>query len=244
MRAKALIIILAFFIASLTACIIKSLHPFYSDNDIVFDESIIGTFMDQDSAIWTFSQTSYAEEIFGPQKKHSSYRVTFEDDHDSSVFIVHLFELNGLKYFDFLPVFAEGETLKDIHMIPVHSVARVKFWGKNNFSFIWYSQEWLDDLSKNKKLKIDHENVKTGLSKYSETTVLTAETKDLQKFIIKYGSNLDLLRNLEISKDICETEDIFCCINKIIDSDKFKNEQGKKLDDVIFVNMRRIDKIQ
>ena len=55
MKTKSLIFIAAMAIF-LGGCFVKSLHPFFKPEDVLFKPGMVGTWMDQDSAIWYINQ--------------------------------------------------------------------------------------------------------------------------------------------------------------------------------------------
>ncbi len=46
------------FVAAFTipGCL-RSLHPLYTEKTLVFEQTLIGTWVDQDSSVWTFAQS-------------------------------------------------------------------------------------------------------------------------------------------------------------------------------------------
>ena len=50
-----LILITALIAVTMSGCLVKSLHPFYNDNDVVFKPELIGNWLGNDSSSWEIS---------------------------------------------------------------------------------------------------------------------------------------------------------------------------------------------
>ncbi len=224
---------------------IKSLHPFFKKQDISFNQDLLGTWIDADSTFWIFKQHQFKKSFTDIDAvKSNSYELIVKDTAEGdSYFNVYLFTLKGESYFDFFPVMDKmpGSKLADWHMIPVHSLAKLKIWAERNISFFWYSEEWFADLSRKNKLKVSYETIKIGDKEDEEMNILTAPTDQLQKFIVKFGKEkiYDSL-DLNLIKTLTEPEKIMNYIKRELE----------KQDDVIFpagiknvmlVNLRKLN---
>ena len=93
---RKLISLVAILTILVSSCIVRSIHPFYKDKDVVFKKELLGTWIDSDSSAWKFSQHMYYESFMGPKKAANSYDVVYcEEENDTSYFNVHLFMLKG-----------------------------------------------------------------------------------------------------------------------------------------------------
>lgn len=220
-----------------SSCIVRSIHPFYKESDVVFKSELLGTWLDSDSSKWVFSQRIYHESFLGPEKKDNSYEVVYyEKENDTSYFYVHLFMLKGDYYLDFLPDMDDniGDKFASFHFIPAHSIARLKFIGDQNLCFFWYDEDWLGTLFEQNKVKISHEFINpTG--RYKEY-ILTAETSELQKFIVKYGPEIDVFEkiNFDSIENIGITEEIH---NAVVDKMDTYNDSDGDRSYVIYLSM-------
>jgi hypothetical protein len=164
-------------------CFVKSLHPFFTEKDVLFKPELLNTWTDQDSGTW---------EIKPVKEKSNAYEMIFRKEGKVAVFFVHLFQLEGELYFDFLPLSsnAPGIDLFDLHLLPTHSVAKVAMINKDEVLIKWFNEVWLTKLFEQNRIKIAHEVImdETPSDEEDKAYVLTASTEELQKFIIKYGN--------------------------------------------------------
>ncbi|MFW5821610.1 MAG: hypothetical protein ACOCWA_09980 [Bacteroidota bacterium] len=245
MKTKTIFIIAILLAFLVGGCIVKSLHPFYSEKDRFYRPELVGTWMDQDSMIWTFSQNTISE-FMGEPKKDDSYEVVLKDPsgkEKESWFRVNLFKLKDATYFDFLPYHDEniGDHFAALHFVPAHSVARVEFYGTGNFSFVWYDEDWLNELFEQNRIKISHEEINTENSLNDQAYILTASTRELQKFLMKYGGEIDIFRKIDREKVLVEKsyDEIF----RILESEINKSMEKDAVtgNDLIFSNLKKID---
>lgn len=188
----------------MSSCLVNSLHPFYKESDIIFDEGLIGTWMDGDSAIWIIEANTSSEEFLGPEKKDNKYSIRYYQEEDAVSYLVGtLFELNGDRFVDFFPADEEhfDADMTGYHFVPVHTLAQFAF-DQDSLMFFWFGEEWINELFEEKKIRVDHETVNHP-GDYS-STLLTANTDDLQKFISKYMQSNEIRQVVEHSFDTGE----------------------------------------
>jgi hypothetical protein len=170
------------FIASIvllmSGCFIKSLYPFYTKNDIVFDPSITGTWLSDDSTQWIIKQ-----QMKWPIEPDSSYQVEIvEKDGSIANFNTHLFKLDNQLYLDFYPSGKIGTNdFVDETVVLTHSLAKVSYTA-NTIKIQWFNEVWFEQLLQQNRIRIRNEKTEDGY-------LLTASTEDLQKFIIKFGND-------------------------------------------------------
>lgn len=173
--------------ALLSSCIVKSLHPFYTEESVVFRQDLTGTWTDQDAVRWEIRQS---------KKKKNSYEITLTQGEASAVFIAHLFRLNNTLYLDFLPESDNAPTvdLFNLHLIASHSLARIRISGNSLIGVEWLNEGWLADLFAQNRIRIRHEVVQYYGDEDEMMYILTASTEELQKFILKYGHEPEAFR--------------------------------------------------
>jgi hypothetical protein len=178
-------LLLALMVAAIVqGCIVKSLHPFYENADLVYKSEMINTWLDQDGNKWKI--TSVKEE---PR----AYEMIFTKDGREASFLAHLFQLNGNLYLDFRPLASDGSVndLFEMHLLPSHSVAKVVKIDSETVEIKWFDEEWLHSLFSQNRIKISHEVIVEEHSGKDEdkSYVLTASTAELRKFLMKYGND-------------------------------------------------------
>lgn len=187
-----IILTLALVLFILQGCVVKSIHPFYTSDDIIFKKELLGRWSDTDSSTWIIKQHQKSTGLFKPDQPDAAYDISFITEKGNAQFIGHLFELNNQLYLDFYPSeISCGNDMANFHMIGAHSIAKVNFSG-GKLTINWYNEEWLAGLFKQNKIRIAHES--TPYDTYSDESdekqyILTASTSELQKFIIKYGND-------------------------------------------------------
>ncbi len=179
-------------ILMLPGCLVKSLHPFYTEKDVIFKKELTGTWTDADSSVWNIQRHKQSTGLLNPAKPGKSYDITFSDQKGSATFLAHLFQLDGQLYLDFSPseVFC-GNDLAGFHMVGTHSLAKVELAG-GKITIRWYNEEWLAGLFNKNRIRINHERVPYDPDiddPSSHQIILTASTAELQKFIVKYGND-------------------------------------------------------
>lgn len=94
---------LACLVLTAPACIVTSLHPFYSDNMVVFDPALVGTWVGEEGKItWTFAREGdKAYRVQVTERKAGTQ--AGKDETDSKTFIVHLFQLGNARFVDAFP---------------------------------------------------------------------------------------------------------------------------------------------
>jgi hypothetical protein len=182
---------------TLSGCLVSSLHPFFKQKDKFFDPEMVGYWMDGDSCIWTIQPNMYADYFMGPEKRDSSYQITYYEEEDKpGLFIGTLFQIKGVNYVDFYPEPNEEHCVNEFacwHHFPTHTLARVQY-NKDSIMLYWFAEELLTDLFEENRIRIKHETIELpNLTRH----LLTASTSELQKFIKKYLNGPEATRDVE-----------------------------------------------
>ncbi|MCK5400549.1 MAG: hypothetical protein KAJ28_02855 [Flavobacteriaceae bacterium] len=200
-------IVLSLVFLIINGCVVKSLFPFYTLNSIYFENKIIGDWKDANNDNWDVLpyQEAFLKEsekknstelnddeldLFNKYKK--GYIVYLEKDSTTTLFLAIPFKINNQLFLDFTPIenkesdgFNDNNMYK-MHLIETHTLAKVDIISPNEISVKWFSSEKLEELLKENKIKIKHEKVG-----FNETTLLTASSDELEKFIKKYMNSKD-----------------------------------------------------
>ena len=170
MRRFTFVVILAVALLA-QGCLIVSIHPLYTENDVVFDEALVGTWGDVsgDEESWVFEQ---AEE--------KAYRMTVnEEGKEPGHFEAHLVNLGEYLFLDLYPEEPDGvNEFFTSHVIPAHSIWRATIAG-DTLSLASLDYDWLTKGIEAGQLDVEHE-------KLEHVLVLTGEPRDLQIFVLKH----------------------------------------------------------
>jgi hypothetical protein len=168
--------------ALFTACV-PSVNPFYTEKDVVFDPRLIGVWGDPDDAdeSWRFEVAT-----------NKTYRLIVSEERSKrGEFAAHLFKLNGHTFLDVTPTEAElredQAAMVGAALIPGHLILRVRGI-EPELKLDFVDWDWLGDyLEKNPKA-LKHRVTAT------DSIVLTAETRELQKFVLKHLKDGELFK--------------------------------------------------
>jgi hypothetical protein len=166
---------LAALVVAFTGCV-PSLHPLYTDKDLVFEEKLLGTWWekgDDPDESWEFKR-----------KEGKTYELIYRKKDKFGVYKAHLVRLEGRLFLDLFP----GKELPEkghlaVPYVPMHWILRIRLDDAGLR---------LDpmDISEMKKLvdknpeAVKHERVKDGV-------LLTASTAELQKFVLAHVAEKD-----------------------------------------------------
>ncbi len=184
----------------LNGCIIISFYPIYFTSDLFENDLLTGKWYESDDDFtWNFIHPTRKQKdsTFIDTKGYELKLYNENDSTDGSVLDVNILNIDGNYYLDFFikeygPGIVERDQfiIADLHMLPVHSFARIEF-NEDSVNIRWFSYDWLEENLKEKKVKIRHENNGNHI-------LLTASTAKLQKFARKYG-NVEDAYDMEIN---------------------------------------------
>ncbi|MEA3443094.1 MAG: hypothetical protein U9R19_00045 [Bacteroidota bacterium] len=162
----------------MNSCIIISLSPCYTEKDVVYKQSFEGTWHDSNDALWKITPRQTA-------KPHTSYKLELTENGITSVFELHIAELENHYFLDFFPDVQENNLTEDIflslHRLPVHSFARMKFADKKIILNLM-NEDWFKKQIESGQNIIPHREIE-GLQ------ILTATTEQIQKFLTSIAKN-------------------------------------------------------
>lgn len=181
---KTIIVAIVILVATLQGCIVKSVHPFFKESDVVYKKQLEGDWTDGDKNHWRIHQNPY---------KPNSYELHFAKNGREVSLLGHLFMIDGEMYLDMMPVSDNSEEalIFDLHLVPTHSIARVATLNEKEVIIKWFNEEWLREMFASNRIKISHEIIldENPKSKEDGMYLLTASTDELQKFVAKYGDD-------------------------------------------------------
>jgi hypothetical protein len=168
--------------AALLCSCIPSVNPFYTDQDIVFEPRLLGTWQDKDKAdhpdVWKFVSAT-----------NKTYRLTVtEKEGKQGEFIACLFRLKHEYFLDLIPADCNYATnqaeLVAFSMFPGHLLVRVPQI-EPELKLAFFDFDWLQKhLEKNPKALAHHRE--------DDRLLLTAGTRDLQQFVLQHPGEGEL----------------------------------------------------
>jgi hypothetical protein len=163
---------------------IPSMKPFYTDEDVVFDENLLGKWGNEKPDQEDFT-------LIFRKRTDSSYTVESFSYNRIGVFEVHLFKLDDQHYLDFYPIM--GENVNDfhaLHFIPAHTIMQCRLEG-DRLAVIAFNLREFEELLKSGELV---EGLRYERFRYEEAEqdgiVLTSPTEELQSFILSHVDSL------------------------------------------------------
>jgi hypothetical protein len=161
---------------------VLSLHPLYTDKNLTFDEKLIGTWVDANEATWQFSDAN---------KPEKAYELIFTDTGGrKGSCVAHLVKLDNKLFLDVYPNdiplnLDDPNTTQWLYnnflLIPAHTFIKV------NGIEPQLKLQLTDDEEFQKLLMEDHNVVE--YASIEGKLVLTASTKELQAFVLKYADD-------------------------------------------------------
>ena len=166
--------------AVLLAACIPSVNPFYTDKDVVVDKRLLGEWQEKGNEnspeIWKFESSTNAGE----------FTLTVTEKGKTGDFSAHLFKLKDQQFLDLVPTDCNYATdqaeLVAYSMFPGHLLLHVSQI-EPELKIAACDYDWLGKyLEKNPKAIECHRE--------GERIILTADTRALQKFVLKHlGTN-------------------------------------------------------
>ncbi len=182
---KSIGIALVFFsILLMNSCIIVSLNPCYTEDDLVFRNDFVGNWKDSDGDIWKISASA-------PDGSSSKYKLEVIDNDVVNFFELHIAQIGDYFFLDFFPDLDDKAFLEnafmELHRLPVHSFARMKFSG-DSVQLFMLNEDWFKKQAEADKLSVPFQEVE-GIQ------VLIASTQEIQKFLHENATNPDAFNN-------------------------------------------------
>lgn len=176
-------------VALLFGSCVTSVHPIYTQEDLVYDDNLLGDWITNDSVLLSFEKSSKNKMPFYQRDTNQSktYYATYYDKKPAE-FKVHLVKLDKYLYLDFfMHHFEMDNDLIETTLFPVHSFSKIEIY-RDSLIIKGFDARYISKLLNQRKIRIKHE-VSDG------NMLLTAPTEELQKFIIKYADDPDLFDN-------------------------------------------------
>ncbi|OHB48407.1 MAG: hypothetical protein A2Y10_09820 [Planctomycetes bacterium GWF2_41_51] len=171
---KAKISLTAFYLLTiiLGGCV-PSLHPLFTENELVFDSNLVGKWSEPNSSdIWEFKTAD-----------NKRYEFVLTQDKGKGVFTGMLGKIGNEFYLDIFPedMNIPGNDFYKGHLIGAHSFMKIDVT-KDSLKIGIMSPESVKKILEAEPNAIKHEKV-------DDRIILTASTKALKDFILKYAAD-------------------------------------------------------
>jgi hypothetical protein len=170
--------------ALLGGCIpVMSLHPLYNEADVIFEEKLVGIWIDDANGTWEFKH---------PDEKDMAYELVLSSPEGAKgSFVARLVKLENSLFLDIYPTQSPCGKLENLNeaewfynaffFVPVHTFIKIDSIEPQ------LRMRLTDDERMGKLLKEDPNAVKYELA--DDKLILTASTKELQAFVLKYADD-------------------------------------------------------
>lgn len=170
MRYEVLVTTLVLTLITLSCGPTVSLHPLYTENELMVDPGLVGVWIDpgRNAEVLRFYEAS-----------GNSYNVIFTEGSRQVLLSGHLVNLGRYRFLDMFPQERQTYDFK----FPVHTIFQI--WRTaDTLRIAFLENDWLRQMSEQKRLNLKHENI-------AGTVVLTAPTKQLQEFVMRHAENTE-----------------------------------------------------
>lgn len=154
-----------------SGCFVRSLHPIYTERDLVFEPALLGEWSEAGSKeVWTFSREGANGYLF----------VHTDEDGRRGDFRAGLAKIGDVFFLDLVPVGpdAKGNLIHQLHFLPVHSFLHLERVGPT-LRMRAPDPDWLERFLAAHPEALSHETIDGEI-------VLTAPTGELQIFWLKH----------------------------------------------------------
>jgi hypothetical protein len=183
----------------LGGCIpVMSLHSLFTEENLIFEEKLLGTWVDDPNSpksTWEFKRVEDSDQKEGelnpPKKPEKAYKLILlnNEDNTKGSFYAHLVKLEDRLFLDVYPSRLpcaqpdpnEDWLLNTFFLIPGRSFVIIDSI-EPQLKLRWTSEDKMEEILKENPDAVKHTSVEDRL-------VLTASTKELQTFVLKYADD-------------------------------------------------------
>jgi len=201
MKKVSIILAFTFLIIFLSGCL-STLHPIFTEKDLAYDPRLIGTWKtdgtgDKNRAVITNLSTESSIDLPGniSSIKQKGYLISYQDRNGttSERYIAFLARIGKHLYFDYYPADKKEDRKIDdffaVHFVKMHTSYRVEILKDGSFELTQLDEGYVRRLIEEKKIRISYEK------DADDNTVITASTKELQQYLLKYGDEPSAYRS-------------------------------------------------
>ena len=201
MKKIALTTAFALLLIFLSSCL-TTLHPIFTEKDLAYDPTLIGTWNTENEGkegkvIINNLATENSVDLPGNISaiKQQGYFIIYQDKNGkvTDQYIAFLSRIGKHLYFDYFPADKKEDRKLDeffgVHFVRMHTSFRVEILKDGNFELSQLDGSYVKSLIDEKKIRISHE------TDADDNTVITASTKELQQYLLKYGDEPSAYRS-------------------------------------------------
>lgn len=171
---------------------VMSLHPLYSEKDVVFNEKLLGTWVQEEQTETKEEPSGTIWEFKRADANENAYRLIFSDEEGKKgLFVAHLVKLKDKLFLDACPAPWEQQDPNKIEwayntlfLIPAHTFIKINSI-EPQLKMLRTDDEKMAEFLKADPNAVKHDFLEDGPAKY----LLTASTKELQAFVLKYADD-------------------------------------------------------
>ena len=178
--------------ALLGSCVpVMSLHSLYTKKDVVFEEKLLGTWVDDPNnpeTTWEFKRI---------EEPNNAYSLLFSDDEGKKgSFVAHLIKLQNRLFLDVYPSefpwdIDEPNAVKWLYnsffLIPAHTFIKIDSI-EPQLKIRLTNEDTMEELLREHPNAVEHMTIEDRI-------FLTATTKELQAFVLKYAGDSRVFSN-------------------------------------------------
>ena len=185
----------------LSSCL-TTLHPIFTEKDLAYDPKLIGVWNTENEGkkgkvIISNLASENSVELPGNISaiKQQGYFIIYQDENGkiSDQYIAFLARIGKHLYFDYFPADKKEDRKLDeffgVHFVRMHTSYRVEILKDGSFELSQLDGSYVKSLIDEKKIRISHE------TDADDNTVITASTKELQQYLLKYGDEPSAYRS-------------------------------------------------
>lgn len=198
--------------AGLSGCFLKSVHPLFSAEEAILVEGLDGVFENGDQR-WSFASDKNPKELARLISKYEDENISLDAGESDSLgingylvmleqldkpgahaelFIGMAGEINGDLYLNLKPLVIDlgmSSNFGEHHKFYVNTFSKIEV-ADEQLTMKPLASSWIRDQIMDNRVRIKHEVVYSEFDDSSEI-LITASTKELQKFVEKYGKEKD-----------------------------------------------------
>ena len=172
------------------SCGLQTLHPIFTEKDLVFDNRLLGNWKTVNGTIISYTRATkkdLAELPASIQENADKVYLLTKKEKDGTVtkYYAFLVKLGKNNFFDYYPCAVDKTGKADefftSHFVRMHSISRVHILNTSSIRVAEFEDDYLKKLIKQKNIRIRHEVDEDG------NYFITASTAELQQYILKYA---------------------------------------------------------